>query len=79
MEGDMARKKSATKPNFLVFNIIYEDGSLSSNRRVSSNQLDQRFGEEIQALALAALENQDQEIASRSGIRRAKIKSIAQV
>ena len=75
----MARKKSATKPNFLVFNIIYEDGSLSSNRRVSSNQLDQRFGEEIQALALAALENQDQEIASRSGIRRAKIKSIAQV
>ncbi len=75
----MARKKSAATPSFLVFNIIYEDGSLSSNRRVSSDQLDQRFGEEIQDLALAALENQDQEIASRSGIRRAKIKSIAQV
>lgn len=75
----MARRKSATKPTFLTFNIVYEDGSLSSNRRVSSDQLDQRFGEDIQELALAALENQDQEIASRSGIRRAKIKSIVQV
>ncbi len=75
----MARKKSAATPNFLVFNIIYEDGTLSSNRRVSSDQLDQRFGEEIQELAMAALENQDQEIAARSGIRRAKIKSIVQV
>ncbi len=50
---------------------------VTSNRRVSSKLLDQSFGETIQDLARTAIEDQDNEIAQRSGARRAKIKSIA--
>ena len=75
----MARRKSKPKPSFLMFNVTYEDGTLSSNRRVSSEHLDERFGDDIQDLALAALTAQDEEISNRSGVRRAKIKSIVRV
>jgi hypothetical protein len=74
----MARKKSKGKSAaFTVFNVNYEDGTVTSNRRVSSELLNQSFGESFQDLARTAIENQDNEIAERSGQRRAVIKSIA--
>jgi hypothetical protein len=74
----MARRKSGRKgAAFMAFNVTYEDGMVTSNRRVSSKLLDQSFGEAIQDLARTAIEDQDNEIAQRSGARRAKIKSIA--
>ncbi len=74
----MARRKSGRKgAAFLAFNVTYEDGMVTSNRRVSSKLLDQSFGETIQDLARTAIEDQDNESAQRSGARRAKIKSIA--
>ncbi len=74
----MARKKSKGKgAAFTAFNVNYEDGMVTSNRRVSNDLLDQSFGESFQDLARVAIENQDNEIAERSGQRRAKIKSIA--
>ncbi len=76
----MARKKpKGNGVAFTTFNVIYEDGMVTSNRRVSSKLLDQSFGESIQDLARTAIEDQDNEIAQKSGGRRAKIKSIAQV
>ena len=76
----MARKKSKSKSApFMVFNVNYVDGMVTSNRRVSSDQLDQSFGDSIQDLARTAIENQDNEIAQRSGQRGAKIKSITLV
>ena len=73
----MARKKSKGKgASFTAFNINYEDGMVTSNRRVSSELLDQSFGDSFQDLARIALEYQDNEIAQRSGQRRAEIKSI---
>ena len=76
----MARKnpkgKSAT---FTAFNVEYEDGRITSNRRVSNHLLDQTFGDSFEDLARTAIENQDNEIAQRSGQRRAKIKSIQKV
>jgi hypothetical protein len=76
----MARNKSGRKgAAFMAFNVVYEDGTLSSNRRVSSELLDQSFGEDLKDLARTAIEDQDNEIAQRSGERRAKIKSIARV
>lgn len=62
---------------FLAFNVVYEDGMVTSNRRVSSELLDQSFGESLEDLVRAAIEDQDNEIAKLSGQRRAKIKSIA--
>ncbi len=74
----MARRKSGRKgAAFMAFNVTYEDGMVTSNRRVSSKLLDQSFGESIQDLARTAIEDQDNEIAQRSGERRARIKSIA--
>jgi hypothetical protein len=49
---------------------------VTSNRRVSSDLLDQSFGDPLLDLARTAIEDQDNEIAQRSGQRRAKIKSI---
>ena len=74
----MARRKSNGKgPAFMMFNVTYEDGTVTSNRRVSSEQLDESFGDDLIDLARTAIESQDNEIAHRSGQRRAKIKSIA--
>lgn len=76
----MARKKSAAaRAAFMAFNVTYEDGMVTSNRRVSSDLLDQSFGASIEDLARTAIENQDNEIAQLSGHRRAKIKSIVKV
>jgi len=73
----MAQKKSKIKgPRFRVFNVTYEDGTLSSNRRVDAERLDQSFGDDLLDLARAAIEAQDSEIAERSNQRPAKIKSI---
>ncbi len=60
-----------------MFNVAYEDGMVTSNRRVSNDMLDQSFGESLQDLARTAIEDQDNEIAQRSSERRAEIKSIA--
>ena len=58
----MARRKPKSKPAFEVFNVLYEDGSRSSNRRVSSKLLDDRFGDDPIDLARLAIEEQDQNI-----------------
>ena len=74
----MARKKSNGKAAlFTMFNVAYEDGTMTSNRRVANELLDRSFGDDLQDLARTAIEDQDNEIAQRSGARRAKIKSIA--
>lgn len=76
----MARKKPKGKSAaFTAFNVNYEDGSVTSNRRVSNDLLDQSYGDAFEDLARAALESQDAEIAQRSGQRRARIKSIRRV
>ena len=76
----MARNKSkGKKAAFVTFNVVYEDGMVTSNRRVSSELLDQSFGETLQDLARTAIEDQDNEISKRSGQSRAKIKSIVRV
>lgn len=74
----MARKKPKSKSATLMsFNVAYEDGTLTSNRRVSTELLNQSYGDSLMDLARTAIEDQDNEIAHRSGQRRAKIKSIA--
>ncbi|HJM91355.1 MAG: hypothetical protein QGG19_09410 [Alphaproteobacteria bacterium] len=74
----MARKKPKGKSAaYMMFNVTYEDGSVTSNRRISNDLLDQSFGDSIQDLARTAIEDQDNEIAQRSGQRRAKITDIA--
>ncbi|MCW8916238.1 MAG: hypothetical protein OQK24_10345 [Magnetovibrio sp.] len=76
----MARKKSKSKPaTFVTFNVTYEDGTLSSNRRVAVDQLDESYGDALLDLARTAIQDQDNQIAERSNRHRGKIKSIIKV
>jgi hypothetical protein len=71
-----AKGKSATHR---MFNVVYEDGTQTSNRRIAVEQLDQTFGEDLIDLARVAIQAQDDEIAQRSNKRRAKIATISEV
>lgn len=65
-------KKPNPRPQHLLFDVVYEDGTQLSNRRVPSHlQAGLDAEEEIKAF----LEQQDQEIAERSGRPRGPIKS----
>jgi hypothetical protein len=70
----MARKPG-TKivGEFVLFDVVYEDGTQRSNRRVPQSALDGLEGDEP---AKAIIEAQDAEIAAKSGIPRGPIKSI---
>jgi hypothetical protein len=63
---------------YRMFNVLYEDGSRTSNRRVANDRLDESFGDDLLDLARAAIEEQDDEIARRSNQKRAKIDTITE-
>jgi hypothetical protein len=69
----MGRKKPTGKAEFILFNVLYEDGTLTSNRKVPSTAVGGLDGEEP---IWAAIQEQDREIAARSGRDRGPIKSI---
>jgi hypothetical protein len=68
----MARKPRSTS-EFVLFDVLYEDGARRSNRRVPKEILGGVDGDEP---ALAFLEAQDREIAARSGHPMAAIKVV---
>ena len=70
----MARKKPTARVEMVSFDVLYEDGTRSSNRRISSELLEGLDGD---GPAKAILEAQDREIAERSGMPRAGIKSLS--
>lgn len=69
----MARKKPNPKAEFVLFNVTYEDGAQTSNRKVPSEILGGLDGDEP---ARAAIEAQDREIEERSGRSRGPIKLV---
>ncbi|HEY1365306.1 MAG TPA: hypothetical protein VGF60_23890 [Xanthobacteraceae bacterium] len=68
----MARKP-ATKVEFTLFDVVYEDGSRRSNRKVPSAVLGGLDGD---APARAIIEEQDQLIAEMSGAPAVAVKSV---
>jgi hypothetical protein len=70
----MARKKPPVDAGFVRFDVIYEDGTRASNRKVPSAEL---AGFDGDAPARAFLEAQDRKIAEMSGAARGRVKSIA--
>lgn len=69
----MSRRKPTPRVEYVMFNVTYEDGSQTSNRKVPSTVLGGLEGDEP---ARAVIEAQDREIAERSGRPRAPIKAI---
>ncbi len=73
----MGRKKQkADTKGSVLFNIVYEDGTLSSNRKVPTGALD---GLADTANAKAVIEAQDRDIAEKSGRPRGRVKTIERV
>ncbi|MEM7751186.1 MAG: hypothetical protein AAF346_23235 [Pseudomonadota bacterium] len=72
----MGRMKLKAQTEFALFNVMYEDGTQTSNRKVPVHEINGLNADEcIQAV----IEAQDAEIAERSGKQRGPIKSIEKV
>jgi hypothetical protein len=66
-------KKPTARTEFVMFDVIYEDGSQRSNRKVDANILGGLDGDEP---AKAAIEEQDRAISEKSGMPPLAIKTI---
>lgn len=64
-------KKKITDNTFVFFDVTYEDGAQSSNRRVPGDML---LGLDGDKPAKVLIEQQDREIAEKSGRPRGPIK-----
>ena len=72
----MGRKKPTARSELVLFHVLYEDGTVTSNRKVPGSLLGGLDGD---APARDFVEAQDREIIERSGRARAAIKSISRV
>jgi hypothetical protein len=66
--------KKRTESAFIAFDVLYEDGTRTSNRRVPATALGGLDGDEP---AKTILEAQDRDISRNSGRPRGAIKAIA--
>jgi hypothetical protein len=65
--------KSRSASSFVMFDVVYADGTRSSNRKVAASALGGLDGDEP---ARGLVEAQDREIAAASGRPRSDVKSI---
>ena len=72
--GPMARRRDRANTGHVLFDVLYADGSRTSNRKVPGTLLGGLDGDEP---ARQEIEDQDRKIAQRSGRPRAEIKSIS--
>jgi hypothetical protein len=70
----VARKKQPAGRDFVLFDVIYQGGARTSNRKVPSAEIGGLDGD---TPALAFIEAQDRKIAEMSGDPRGPIKSVA--
>jgi hypothetical protein len=71
----MPRRQTARRADeFVFFDVLYEDGTQTSNRKVPSSELDDLDGD---LLAKPYIEAQDRKIAEMSGRPRTTIRSVS--
>ena len=70
----MTRKKRVDATQSIIFDVVYEDGARTSNRKVPSADLN---GLDDDASARAVIEAQDRRIAELSGSPPGRIKSVS--
>ena len=69
----MAKKKPRVDDSFVLFDVVYEDGTKSSRRKVAAADLADSDGDDHAKTVIMA---QDREIAKKSDRPRGPIKSI---
>src|SRR5256885_14999083 len=73
----MARRPTTRRvEEFVFFDVLYEDGTRASNRKVPGSELDDIDGD---LLAKPYIEAEDQKIGEVSGRPRAPVKSVTRV
>jgi hypothetical protein len=73
----MARRLGARRADeFVFFDVLYEDGTQTSNRKVPASELE---GADSDVSAKPYIEEQDRKIAEMSGKPRGPIKSVTRV
>jgi hypothetical protein len=70
-------KKPTARTDFVLFNVVYEDGSQKSNRKVPADVLDDPFDKD--KAIRDVIEAQDRVISEKSGLPPLAIKSITRV
>jgi len=70
------RSTSRRVDEFILFDVLYEDGTRTSNRKVPGSELAEVDGDQ---LAKTYIEAQDRQIAKISGKPRTPIKSLTRV
>lgn len=68
----MGKRRTRGTESFILFDIVYEDGTRSSRRKISAADVGGLDGDKAVA---ALIEEQDRKIADMSGVRRAPVKS----
>jgi hypothetical protein len=68
------RRKKTVDTEFVLFNVLYDDGTQSSNRKVPAAEVGGLEGDDPAMEIIAA---QDRDIGEKSGRPRAGIKSVA--
>jgi hypothetical protein len=69
----MTKKKPRVDDSVILFDVIYEDGTKSSRRKVAASDLADSDGDDHAKTLIMA---QDREIAKKSGHHRGPIKTI---
>lgn len=69
----MGRRRPAVESGYVLFDVVYQDGTRTSNRKVPAVELSGLDGD---APARALIEAQDRNIALMSGNPRGPIKTI---
>ena len=69
-------KKPSPRAEYVLFNVVYEDGTQRSNRKVPADLLGGLDGDDP---ARTEIEAQDRAIAEKSGVPPLAIKSIKRV
>jgi hypothetical protein len=69
----MARKKEPGPAGFVLFDVVYEDGTQSSNRKVPDSEVGGLDGD---LPAKTFIEQQDRMVGEKSGRPRGKIKTL---
>ena len=69
----MAKKQKKIEDSFVFFDVIYEDGTKSSRRKINAAGV---APEDVEAYVLTEVMNQDRRIAEMSGKSRGDVKSL---
>jgi hypothetical protein len=67
-------KKPTARTDFVLFNVVYEDGSQKSNRKVPADVLDDPYDKD--KAIREAIEAQDKAISEKSGLPPLAIRMI---